>query len=282
MNAARSPSLPPLVLRVLLLIHVACPLQEIKIDTTVQDIKDGKEGLPPLRNPPLLETADDLATLSHLNEPSGPWSFLYSTLTIYRSLTPLRSPSYHPQSLRTTQHLHLLRYRPHRCQPLPTRRPLWPRSHPSIQWPSERRARAPLVRHRGGRLHRHEQRWHRPDYHRFRREVRVTECCRDTRVLSPCSGAGKTESVSVMLHEHPCRRSFAGRPSSSCVTSRPSTLQTRRQEQGRRRPWTSPVRSSGRSSRPIPCSRRSVTLRPPVTITRRVSESTSRFVAYFS
>ena len=46
-------------------------IQEIKIDTTVQDIKNGKEGLPPLRNPPLLETADDLATLSHLNEPSG-------------------------------------------------------------------------------------------------------------------------------------------------------------------------------------------------------------------
>ncbi|KAJ3008377.1 hypothetical protein NUW54_g3175 [Trametes sanguinea] len=44
--------------------------KEIKIDTTVQDIKNGKEGLPPLRNPPLLETADDLATLSHLNEPS--------------------------------------------------------------------------------------------------------------------------------------------------------------------------------------------------------------------
>ncbi|OCH95234.1 hypothetical protein OBBRIDRAFT_816659 [Obba rivulosa] len=44
--------------------------KEIAIDTTVKEIKDGKEGLPPLRNPPLLETADDLATLSHLNEPS--------------------------------------------------------------------------------------------------------------------------------------------------------------------------------------------------------------------
>ncbi|KAK7043716.1 Myosin type-2 heavy chain 1 [Paramarasmius palmivorus] len=44
--------------------------KETTIDTTVKDIKDGKEGLPPLRNPPLLETADDLATLSHLNEPS--------------------------------------------------------------------------------------------------------------------------------------------------------------------------------------------------------------------
>ncbi|KAH7921496.1 hypothetical protein BV22DRAFT_1019276 [Leucogyrophana mollusca] len=44
--------------------------KEIAISTTAQAIKDGKEGLPPLRNPPLLETADDLATLSHLNEPS--------------------------------------------------------------------------------------------------------------------------------------------------------------------------------------------------------------------
>lgn len=45
--------------------------QEITIETTGKDIKDGKGDLPPLRNPPLLETADDLATLSHLNEPSG-------------------------------------------------------------------------------------------------------------------------------------------------------------------------------------------------------------------
>ncbi|KAI0747719.1 P-loop containing nucleoside triphosphate hydrolase protein [Daedaleopsis nitida] len=44
--------------------------KDIKIDTTVKAIKDGKGDLPPLRNPPLLETADDLATLSHLNEPS--------------------------------------------------------------------------------------------------------------------------------------------------------------------------------------------------------------------
>jgi myosin-5 len=45
--------------------------QEIFIDTTVKAIRDGQDDLPPLRNPPLLETADDLATLSHLNEPSG-------------------------------------------------------------------------------------------------------------------------------------------------------------------------------------------------------------------
>ena len=46
-------------------------IQEITIGTTAKDIKDGKEDLPPLRNP-LLGTADDLATLSHCsNEPSG-------------------------------------------------------------------------------------------------------------------------------------------------------------------------------------------------------------------
>ncbi|KAA1479202.1 myosin 5 [Dentipellis sp. KUC8613] len=44
--------------------------KEITVDTTGKDIKAGKDTLPPLRNPPLLETADDLATLSHLNEPS--------------------------------------------------------------------------------------------------------------------------------------------------------------------------------------------------------------------
>ncbi|PPQ89067.1 hypothetical protein CVT25_006439 [Psilocybe cyanescens] len=44
--------------------------KEITLNTTGKEIKEGKEGLPPLRNPPLLETADDLATLSHLNEPS--------------------------------------------------------------------------------------------------------------------------------------------------------------------------------------------------------------------
>ncbi|KAJ7219033.1 myosin 5 [Mycena pura] len=44
--------------------------KEIVVNTTAQDIRNGKDDLPPLRNPPLLETADDLATLSHLNEPS--------------------------------------------------------------------------------------------------------------------------------------------------------------------------------------------------------------------
>ncbi|KAI0290485.1 myosin 5 [Russula brevipes] len=44
--------------------------KEITINTTVKAIRDGQDDLPPLRNPPLLETADDLATLSHLNEPS--------------------------------------------------------------------------------------------------------------------------------------------------------------------------------------------------------------------
>jgi len=59
--------------------------QEITLSTTGKEIKEGKEGLPPLRNPPLLETADDLATLSHLNEPSGefPFSFLNPVPQLY-------------------------------------------------------------------------------------------------------------------------------------------------------------------------------------------------------
>jgi myosin-5 len=56
--------------------------QEIVINTTGKDIKSGKEGLPALRNPPLLETADDLATLSHLNEPSGGYRFSPSSTTV--------------------------------------------------------------------------------------------------------------------------------------------------------------------------------------------------------
>jgi myosin-5 len=31
----------------------------------------GQDSLPPLRNPPLLESSEDLASLSNLNEPSG-------------------------------------------------------------------------------------------------------------------------------------------------------------------------------------------------------------------
>ncbi|KZO95749.1 hypothetical protein CALVIDRAFT_515524 [Calocera viscosa TUFC12733] len=44
--------------------------KEHAVDTTENNIRDGKGDLPPLRNPPLLESADDMATLSHLNEPS--------------------------------------------------------------------------------------------------------------------------------------------------------------------------------------------------------------------
>ena len=33
----------------------------------------GQDALPPLRNPPLLESSEDLASLSNLNEPSGEW-----------------------------------------------------------------------------------------------------------------------------------------------------------------------------------------------------------------
>jgi myosin-5 len=33
----------------------------------------GQELVPPLRNPPVLESAEDLSALSNLNEPSGEW-----------------------------------------------------------------------------------------------------------------------------------------------------------------------------------------------------------------
>ena len=77
MTAARYPPLHcfrywrPQCLNLTDLIFSLTSLQEVTINTSVKEIKDGREDLPPLRNPPLLETADDLATLSHLNEPSG-------------------------------------------------------------------------------------------------------------------------------------------------------------------------------------------------------------------
>ena len=97
---------PPLAQPALALCSPSSLSQEIKIDTTVKAIKDGKEGLPPLRNPPLLETADDLATLSHLNEPSG--SFTNVSILFKAPSWPdhdfraSSSPSYNPQSLRST------------------------------------------------------------------------------------------------------------------------------------------------------------------------------------
>jgi myosin-5 len=50
-------------------------MQEVDIKTNLKEISEARDTLPPLRNPPLLETADDLATLSHLNEPSGAFFF---------------------------------------------------------------------------------------------------------------------------------------------------------------------------------------------------------------
>lgn len=54
---------------------LTCHSQETVIDTGNESAE-----LPPLRNPPLLETADDLATLSHLNEPSGAVWVLFAYL----------------------------------------------------------------------------------------------------------------------------------------------------------------------------------------------------------
>lgn len=43
---------------------------EKSIDTTLAALEQNSDTLPPLRNPPVLETTEDLTTLSHLNEPS--------------------------------------------------------------------------------------------------------------------------------------------------------------------------------------------------------------------
>ena len=45
--------------------------------------------MPPLRNPPLLETADDLATLSHLNEPSGEFLSFSCLSLVPQTLCPV-------------------------------------------------------------------------------------------------------------------------------------------------------------------------------------------------
>ena len=71
--------------------------QEIIVDTTVRAIKEGQDDLPPLRNPPLLETADDLATLSHLNEPSG--ALFHPDNTHFLQFLP--SSSHHTEPLCT-------------------------------------------------------------------------------------------------------------------------------------------------------------------------------------
>lgn len=41
----------------------------------------GSDTLPPLRNPPLLESSEDLASLSNLNEPSGEFPRIPQTYT---------------------------------------------------------------------------------------------------------------------------------------------------------------------------------------------------------
>lgn len=41
----------------------------------------GQDALPPLRNPPLLESSEDLASLSNLNEPSGESQFFAAEWT---------------------------------------------------------------------------------------------------------------------------------------------------------------------------------------------------------
>ena len=45
--------------------------KHVKTTESLLRAKGAEELLPPLRNPPLLETTDDLTSLSYLNEPAG-------------------------------------------------------------------------------------------------------------------------------------------------------------------------------------------------------------------
>jgi myosin-5 len=61
----------------------------------------GQDALPPLRNPPLLESAEDLASLSNLNEPSGEFDLGHAN----------GSPLCHQDEVRTAGSIHVFRYR---------------------------------------------------------------------------------------------------------------------------------------------------------------------------
>ena len=56
--------------RVLTRSCLRCP-QESTLEATTETLTTANELLPPLKNPPLLESQEDLANLSNLNEPSG-------------------------------------------------------------------------------------------------------------------------------------------------------------------------------------------------------------------
>jgi myosin-5 len=67
----------------------------------------GQDALPPLRNPPLLESAEDLASLSNLNEPSGEsciWRGEYRDADC--------SPTCYQDPVRNACPVHLLWYSP--------------------------------------------------------------------------------------------------------------------------------------------------------------------------
>lgn len=109
--------------------YVLISAQEITINTSSKEIKESKEGLPPLRNPPLLETADDLATLSHLNEPSGLLSFCIAFLPFNIRFCSL---THYSKSLWPAQHIYIQRHRSNCRQPFPTRQFIWSRNYTGI------------------------------------------------------------------------------------------------------------------------------------------------------
>lgn len=88
----------------------------------------GQDAIPPLRNPPVLESAEDLSALSNLNEPSG--GFLCE-LALMGSFTRYR------YTIRHAPAIHLFRDRSRRSQPFQPTRDLWTGNDSVVCWEKE-------------------------------------------------------------------------------------------------------------------------------------------------
>ncbi len=83
--------------------------------------KDGQKlGLPPLRNPPASDTAEDLASLSNLNEPSGECEMSLQGWGVPLSESASPSAARHLGTICASLPIYVLRYRAGACLPLPS------------------------------------------------------------------------------------------------------------------------------------------------------------------
>jgi hypothetical protein len=126
-----------------------------QVTTTLEKIEQqkgnsGEEALPPLRNPPLLESTDDLTNLSYLNEPAGMLmdrSLLACCCRLLITLGPRNpySASCYSKSIFAETHLHLFRYSLDCSQSFLRTQSLLSRNYTSILWQAKGRAGAALV-----------------------------------------------------------------------------------------------------------------------------------------